>query len=68
LVSICYFFFIVVIIGFWCKFLCNPPLYVDVAAVVTGVSGEREYIRDGKVVKMVLLELTDNRFVACFNY
>ncbi|WJX62991.1 hypothetical protein P8452_47925 [Trifolium repens] len=33
---------------------------IDVAAVVTGVSGEREYIRDGKVVKMVLLELTDN--------
>ncbi|WJX38032.1 hypothetical protein P8452_25732 [Trifolium repens] len=33
---------------------------IDVAAVITGVSGEREYIRDGKVVKMVLLELTDN--------
>jgi hypothetical protein len=41
-------------------------LYVDVAAVITGVSGEREYIRDGKVVKMVLLELTDNRSVTCF--
>jgi hypothetical protein len=38
-------------------------LYVDVAAIITGVSGEREYIRDGRVVKMVLLELSDNRFV-----
>ncbi|WJX62061.1 hypothetical protein P8452_47097 [Trifolium repens] len=33
---------------------------IDVAAIITGVSGEREYIRDGRVVKMVLLELSDN--------
>jgi hypothetical protein len=41
-------------------------LYVDVVAAITGVFGEREYIRDGRVVKMVLLELTDNRFLMCF--
>jgi hypothetical protein len=34
--------------------------------VITGISGEREYIRDGKVVKMVLLELTDNRFATYY--
>ncbi|MCI89529.1 hypothetical protein A2U01_0110818, partial [Trifolium medium] len=26
-----------------------------------GMSAEREYIRDGKVTKMVLIELTDHR-------
>ncbi|GAU23257.1 hypothetical protein TSUD_281500 [Trifolium subterraneum] len=33
---------------------------VDVIAVITGISAEREYIRDGKVTKMIVLELTDN--------
>jgi hypothetical protein len=30
------------------------------------MSPEREYIRDGKVTKMIAIELTDNRFVTRF--
>jgi hypothetical protein len=30
---------------------------------LTGLSAEREYIRDGKITKMVVAELTDHRWV-----
>jgi hypothetical protein len=30
------------------------------------MSPEREYIRDGKVTRMIAIELTDNRFVTCY--
>ncbi|KAK2368487.1 replication factor A protein [Trifolium repens] len=33
---------------------------VDVIGVMTGMSKEREYIRDGKVTKMIVVELTDH--------
>ncbi|KAK2367223.1 replication factor A protein [Trifolium repens] len=32
----------------------------DVIGVMTGMSEEREYIRDGKVTKMIVVELTDH--------
>ncbi|KAK2388831.1 replication protein A 70 kDa DNA-binding subunit C [Trifolium repens] len=32
---------------------------VDVIAVFTGMSAEREYVRDGKITKMLIVELTD---------
>jgi hypothetical protein len=32
-----------------------------VIGVVTGMSDEREYIKDGKITKMVIMELTDHR-------
>ncbi|PNX55935.1 replication factor A protein, partial [Trifolium pratense] len=32
----------------------------DVIGVMTAISAEREYIRDGKVTKMVVIELTDS--------
>jgi len=36
---------------------------VDVIGVMTAISAEREYVKEGKVTKMVILELTDDRFV-----
>jgi hypothetical protein len=30
---------------------------------MTGISAEREYIRDGKITKMVIVELTDARYL-----
>jgi hypothetical protein len=30
---------------------------------MTGISPEREYVRDGKITKMVVIELTDARLV-----
>ncbi|WJX70584.1 hypothetical protein P8452_54675 [Trifolium repens] len=33
---------------------------VDVIGVVTGMSAEREYVRDGKITKMIIVELTDH--------
>jgi hypothetical protein len=30
---------------------------------MTGMSAEREYMRDGRITKMVLIELTDDRCV-----
>ncbi|MCI14150.1 replication factor A protein [Trifolium medium] len=32
---------------------------VDVAGLITGISPQKEYIREGKVTKMILIELTD---------
>jgi hypothetical protein len=37
----------------------------DVIAVVSGMSAEREYVRDGKITKMLIVELTDYRFFFC---
>jgi hypothetical protein len=34
---------------------------VDVVGLMTGISAEREYVRDGKVTKMIVLKLTDDR-------
>ncbi|WJX11096.1 hypothetical protein P8452_01744 [Trifolium repens] len=33
---------------------------VDVIGLMTGMSAEREYMRDGRITKMVLIELTDD--------
>jgi hypothetical protein len=30
---------------------------------MTGIYAEREYIRDGKITKMVIVELTDARYI-----
>ncbi|KAK2454754.1 protein trichome birefringence [Trifolium repens] len=35
---------------------------VDVICLMTEISAEREYIRDGKITKMVIVELTDARY------
>jgi hypothetical protein len=35
---------------------------VDVVGLMTGISAEREYVRDGKVSKMIVLELTNDRW------
>ncbi|XP_045803687.1 replication factor A protein 1-like isoform X2 [Trifolium pratense] len=38
----------------------NYDYLIDVIGLISGISNEREYIRAGKVIKMVVLELTDN--------
>jgi hypothetical protein len=35
---------------------------IDVIGLMTGISAEREYVRDGKITKMVVIELTDSRY------
>jgi hypothetical protein len=35
--------------------------FADVIGLMTGISPEREYVRDGKITKMVVIELTDAR-------
>jgi hypothetical protein len=35
----------------------------DVIGVVTGLSAEREYVRRGKITKMIIVELTDHRWI-----
>jgi hypothetical protein len=37
---------------------------LDVIGLMTGISAEREYVRDGKVTKMIVFELTDDRYVS----
>ncbi|CAJ2644580.1 unnamed protein product [Trifolium pratense] len=47
----------------WLKFLHTciiTNFLVVVIGVMTAISAEREYIRDGKVTKMVVIELTDS--------
>jgi hypothetical protein len=39
---------------------------VDVVGLMTDISAEREYVRDGKVTKMIVLELTDDRWFYMF--
>ncbi|PNX96435.1 replication factor-A carboxy-terminal domain protein [Trifolium pratense] len=43
-----------------CSFTHDYEFLVDVVGVMTGISAEREYIRDGKITKMVNIELTDH--------
>jgi hypothetical protein len=31
--------------------------------LMTGISAEREYVRDGKLTKMIIVELTDHRYI-----
>jgi len=38
-----------------------PSYFVDVLRFMTGISAERDYVRDGKVTKMVVFEITDAR-------
>jgi hypothetical protein len=46
---------------------CNFFVFVaDVIGVMTGISAERQYVRDGKLTKMVVIELTDQRFI-CYS-
>jgi hypothetical protein len=35
---------------------------------MTGITAEREYIRDGKITKMVIVELTDARYLLSLRY
>jgi len=37
--------------------------FLDVIGVLSGMSAKREYVRDGKVTKIIVIELTDHRFV-----
>jgi hypothetical protein len=41
----------------------NLCICLDVLGLVTGLSEEREYLRDGKITKMVVVELSDDRLV-----
>ncbi|GAU31614.1 hypothetical protein TSUD_63630 [Trifolium subterraneum] len=47
-------------IGDICGFGPEHDFLVDVIALITGISAEKEYIRDGRVTKMIVLELSDN--------
>lgn len=38
----------------------------DVIGVMTGILAEKQYVRDGKFTKMVVIELTDQRFI-CYS-
>lgn len=43
-----------------CEQTADSDYLVDVIGVMTAISAEREYVKDGKVCKMVILELTDD--------
>ncbi|KAK2399839.1 replication factor A protein [Trifolium repens] len=43
-----------------CSHTHDYEFLVDVIGLMTGISAEREYIRDGKLTKMVIVELTDH--------
>jgi len=56
---------------FFCWFIFLHRVYVDLIGLLSGISYEREYVRDGKVTKMIVVELTDQRCVDClfgFNF
>jgi len=38
-----------------------PCYFVDVLGFMIGISAMREYLRDGKMTKMVIFEITDDR-------
>jgi hypothetical protein len=40
---------------------CGICWDADVIGVMTGMSADTEYVRDGKITKMVVIELTDHR-------
>ncbi|WJX89952.1 hypothetical protein P8452_71903 [Trifolium repens] len=43
-----------------CSFGADYCYLIDVIGVVTGITIEREYIRDAKMTRMIILELTDH--------
>lgn len=43
-----------------CAHTYDYDYLVDVVGLMTGISNEREYVRDGKVTKMVVFQLTDD--------
>ncbi|MCH80683.1 replication factor A protein, partial [Trifolium medium] len=43
-----------------CAYGPDHDFLVDVVGLISGISAQREYIRDGKVTRMIVLELTDN--------
>ncbi|WJX95496.1 hypothetical protein P8452_76809 [Trifolium repens] len=43
-----------------CAHTRDYEFLVDVIGVMTGMSAEREYIRDDKITKMIIIELTDH--------
>ncbi|PNX84691.1 boron transporter 4-like protein, partial [Trifolium pratense] len=53
---------VAVMVVLWTAVSYLMPSYVpdNVIGVMTAISAEREYIRDGKVTKMVVIELTDS--------
>ncbi|PNX85493.1 replication factor A protein, partial [Trifolium pratense] len=42
-----------------CSHVHDYEFLVDVMGLLSGISAEREYVRDGNVTKMVVIELTD---------
>jgi len=42
-------------------------LCIDVIGLMTGISVEKEFVRDGKVTKMLVIEITDQRLAALTN-
>lgn len=42
-------------------------LCIDVIGLMTGISAEREFVRDGKPTKILVIELTDHRLAALTN-
>jgi len=45
-------------------------MFVDVIGLMTGISSKQEYVKDEKVTKMVVFELTDERYLykSCFYF
>lgn len=39
--------------------------FLDVIGLIIGMSAGMEYIRDGKITKMIVIELSDERFEYC---
>lgn len=39
----------------------------DVIGLMTGISAERKYIRNGNITRMILMELTDERCDEFYN-
>jgi hypothetical protein len=40
--------------------------FPDVVGLVASISGETDYVVDGKLTKMVVLRLLDNRYVVSY--
>lgn len=51
---------------FFCEFIFIRRVYVDVIGLLSGISFEREYVRDGKMTKIIVIELTDYMYVDCW--
>ncbi|PNX69635.1 replication factor A protein [Trifolium pratense] len=50
-------------IGEVCVHYVAYEYLVDVIGLLIGLSTNREYLKDGKVTKIIVLELTDDTFV-----